>query len=72
MQPPVHPLPREGCKGSHTVTCTLVATGEHSFLVPRGVTSLHVAAVGGGGAPEAPGYGGAGARVIGGHQGDGW
>ena len=63
-QPPVHPLPKEGCKGSHTVTCALVTTGEHSFLVPHGVTSLHVVAVGGRGAPEASGYGGAGARVT--------
>ena len=63
-QPPAHPLPKQGCKGSHTVTCTLVATGEHSFLVPKGVTSLHVVSVGGRGAPEAPGYGGLGARVT--------
>jgi hypothetical protein len=63
-QPPSHPLPKEDCKGSHTVTCTLVATGEHSFLVPKGVTRLHVVAVGGRGAPEAPGYGGRGARVT--------
>jgi hypothetical protein len=57
------PGPKQGCTGVKTVTCTVLATGEHTFVVPNGVMRLRVAAVGGEGAPQVGVYGGAGARV---------
>jgi outer membrane protein assembly factor BamB len=56
--------PKPGCTGSQTIVCTWLATGEHSFVVPNGVTGLHVVAVAGEGAPQWGVYGGMGARVA--------
>jgi hypothetical protein len=48
-----------------TIARTFTGEGEHAFVVPSAVTSLHVTLVGGhGGAGEAGGSGGAGATVT--------
>jgi LPXTG-motif cell wall-anchored protein len=59
------------CTGTTTITCTYVYTGgEQTFVVPSGVTSINVVAIGGKGADGifgggVGGFGGFGARVQG-------
>jgi hypothetical protein len=58
------------CTGTTTITCTYLSTGaEQTFVVPAGVTSIHVVAIGGKGADAARNYqfgrGGYGAEVSG-------
>ena len=58
------PVPKQGCTGSKTVTCTFVTTGEHSFIVPKAVSSIRVVAIGAEGSPQVGVYGGTGAKVT--------
>ena len=60
---PAVALPAQCSQGGFTVTCTYTS-GSNPFVVPNGVSTVHVVAVGGSGASTNSAVGGFGARVA--------